>query len=237
MADDAKCPVHPRGRTNRDWWPNQVNVQVLHQQGPDSDPMGKDFSYAKAFDGLDLDAVVKDLKALMTDSQSWWPADYGHYGPFFIRMAWHAAGTYRTGDGRGGGGRGQQRFAPLNSWPDNGNLDKARRLLWPIKQKYGAKLSWADLMILAGNIALESMGFPTFGFGGGRVDIWEPELDIYWGNEKKWLEDQRYSGDRELENPLAAVQMGLIYVNPEGPNDNPDPVAAARDIREPFARM
>src|SRR5690349_16270080 len=236
MADDAKCPVHPRGRTNRDWWPNQVNVQVLHQQGPDSDPMGKDFSYAKAFDSLDLDAVVKDLRALMTDSQSWWPADYGHYGPFFIRMAWHAAGTYRVGDGRGGAGRGQQRFAPLNSWPDNGNLDKARRLLWPIKQKYGAKLSWADLLVLTGNVAIESMGGPIFGFGGGRADVWEP-LPIDWGPESTWLGDERYSGERELANPLGAVQMGLIYVNPEGPNGKPDPVGSGRDIRETFGRM
>jgi len=243
MADDAKCPVpHSRGRMNRDWWPNQVNVQVLHQHGPDSDPMGKDFNYAKAFDSLDLDAVVEDLKALMTDSQSWWPADYGHYGPFFIRMAWHAAGTYRTGDGRGGGGRGQQRFAPLNSWPDNGNLDKARRLLWPIKQKYGAKLSWADLMILTGNVAIQSMGGPVFGFGGGRADVWEPEEHVNWGAEEAWLADSkapnsRYSGDRELGGNLGAVQMGLIYVNPQGPDANPDPLASARDIRETFGRM
>jgi len=243
MADDAKCPVpHSRGRMNRDWWPNQVNVQVLHQHGPDSDPMGKDFNYAKAFDSLDLDAVVEDLKALMTDSQSWWPADYGHYGPFFIRMAWHAAGPYRTGDGRGGGGRGQQRFAPLNSWPDNGNLDKARRLLWPIKQKYGAKLSWADLMILTGNVAIQSMGGPVFGFGGGRADVWEPEEHVNWGAEEAWLADSkapnsRYSGDRELGGNLGAVQMGLIYVNPQGPDANPDPLASARDIRETFGRM
>ncbi|HEV7693348.1 MAG TPA: catalase/peroxidase HPI [Hyphomonadaceae bacterium] len=242
MADDAKCPVQPRGRTNRDWWPNQVNVQILHQHGPDSDPMGKDFSYAKEFDKLDLDAVVKDLKALMTDSQSWWPADYGHYGPFFIRMAWHAAGTYRTGDGRGGGGRGQQRFAPLNSWPDNGNLDKARRLLWPIKMKYGAKLSWADLMILTGNIAIESMGGPVFGFGGGRADVWEPEEHVNWGAEEAWLADSkasntRYSGERQLHGNLGAVQMGLIYVNPQGPDANPDPLASAKDIRETFGRM
>ncbi|HRE43200.1 MAG TPA: catalase/peroxidase HPI [Terricaulis sp.] len=243
MADDSKCPVpHSRGRTNRDWWPNQVNVSVLHQNTPDSDPMGADFDYAKAFQSLDLDAVVKDLTALMTDSQDWWPADYGHYGPFFIRMAWHAAGTYRTGDGRGGGGRGQQRFAPLNSWPDNGNLDKARRLLWPIKQKYGAALSWADLMILTGYVAVKSMGGPVFGFGGGRADTWEPENQVNWGAEEAWLADSkapnaRYSGDRELHGDLAAVQMGLIYVNPEGPDGNPDPVASARDIRETFARM
>lgn len=238
----AKCPFHHggaagRGTSNRDWWPNQLNLKVLHQHSELSDPMGKDFDYAKEFATLDLAAVKRDLAALMTDSQDWWPADFGHYGPFFIRMAWHSAGTYRTGDGRGGGGTGSQRFAPLNSWPDNANLDKARRLLWPIKQKYGRKLSWADLMILAGNVALETMGCKTFGFGGGRADIWEPEEDIYWGSEGKWLEDQRYQGDRELENPLAAVQMGLIYVNPEGPNGNPDPVAAARDIRETFARM
>jgi catalase-peroxidase len=243
MADDAKCPVpHSRGRMNRDWWPNQVNVQVLHQHGPDSDPMGAGFNYAKEFESLDLGAVVKDLKALMTDSQSWWPADYGHYGPFFIRMAWHAAGTYRTGDGRGGGGRGQQRFAPLNSWPDNGNLDKARRLLWPIKQKYGAKLSWADLMILTGNVAIESMGGPVFGFGGGRADVWEPEEHVNWGAEEAWLADSkapnsRYSGDRELHGNFGAVQMGLIYVNPQGPDANPDPLASARDIRETFSRM
>jgi catalase-peroxidase len=227
---------------NRDWWPNQVNVSVLHQNTPDSDPYGEAFNYAKEFETLDLDAVVKDLHALMTDSQSWWPADYGHYGPFFIRMAWHAAGTYRTGDGRGGGGRGQQRFAPLNSWPDNGNLDKARRLLWPIKQKYGAKLSWADLLILTGNVALESMGFKTFGFGGGRADTWEPEQHVNWGSEDVWLADSkaansRYSGDRVLEGNLGAVQMGLIYVNPEGPDANPDPIASGRDIRETFGRM
>ncbi|HEY7800343.1 MAG TPA: catalase/peroxidase HPI [Hyphomonadaceae bacterium] len=243
MADDAKCPVpHSRGRMNRDWWPNQVNIGVLHQNTPESDPMGKDFNYAKEFESLDLDAVVKDLKALMTDSQDWWPADYGHYGGFFIRMAWHAAGTYRTGDGRGGGGRGQQRFAPLNSWPDNGNLDKARRLLWPIKQKYGAKLSWADLMILAGNVAIESMGGPTFGFGGGRADVWEPEAHVNWGAEEAWLADSkapnaRYSGDRELHGDLGAVQMGLIYVNPEGPDGQPNVLASARDIRETFRRM
>ncbi|RTL97472.1 MAG: catalase/peroxidase HPI [Hyphomicrobiales bacterium] len=235
----GKCPVAhgATGRTNRDWWPNQLNVQVLHQQSPLSDPMGEAFDYAKEFESLDLNAVIKDLTALMTDSQDWWPADFGHYGPLFIRMAWHSAGTYRIGDGRGGAGAGQQRFAPLNSWPDNVNLDKARRLLWPIKQKYGRKISWADLMILTGNVALESMGFKTFGFAGGRADVWEPEQDIYWGPEGKWLADERYSGDRDLENPLGAVQMGLIYVNPEGPNGKPDPLAAARDIRETFARM
>jgi len=225
------------GPTNRDWWPNQLNIQMLSQQSEKTDPMDENFDYAKEFQSLDLASVKQDLTALMTDSQDWWPADFGHYGPFFIRMAWHSAGTYRTGDGRGGAGNGSQRFAPLNSWPDNVNLDKARRLLWPIKQKYGRKLSWADLMILAGNVGLESMGFKTFGFAGGRKDIWEPEEDVYWGAEKEWLADQRYTGDRELENPLAAVQMGLIYVNPEGPNGNPDPVAAARDIRETFARM
>jgi catalase-peroxidase len=241
----GKCPVmhgvRPNatfgGRSNRDWWPNQLNLKILHQHSALSDPLGKDFNYAEAFKTLDLEALKKDLYALMTDSQDWWPADYGHYGPLFIRMAWHSAGTYRTGDGRGGAGSGSQRFAPLNSWPDNVNLDKARRLLWPVKQKYGDKISWADLIILAGNCALESMGFKTFGFGGGREDIWEPEEDIYWGNEDTWLGDKRYSGDRELENPLAAVQMGLIYVNPEGPNGNPDPLAAAKDIRETFARM
>jgi catalase-peroxidase len=242
MSTESKCPFNHgqltgSGPTNRDWWPNQLDLRILHQHTAESNPMGEDFDYAKEFQTLDLAAVKKDLAALMTDSQDWWPADFGHYGPLFIRMAWHSAGTYRTGDGRGGGGNGSQRFAPLNSWPDNGNLDKARRLLWPIKQKYGRKLSWADLMILAGNVALETMGFKTFGFAGGRADIWEPEEDIYWGSEGKWLEDKRYSGDRELENPLAAVQMGLIYVNPEGPNGNPDPVAAARDIRETFARM
>lgn len=236
----AKCPVHHavgRGPVNRDWWPNQLRVDLLHQHSSKSDPMGKDFDYAKEFKSLDYESLKKDLRALMTDSQDWWPADFGHYGPLFIRMAWHSAGTYRTGDGRGGGGRGQQRFAPLNSWPDNVNLDKARRLLWPIKQKYGRKISWADLMILTGNVALESMGFKTFGFGGGRPDTWEPDQDVYWGNETTWLEDKRYTGDRDLENPLAAVQMGLIYVNPEGPNGNADPVSAARDIRETFARM
>src|SRR5258707_940096 len=239
MADgnDSKCPVAHSPRSNRDWWPNQLDISVLHQHAPASNPLGENFNYAKEFDSLDLDALVKDLTALMTDSQDWWPADYGHYGPFFIRMTWHAAGNYRVGDGRGGGGTGQQRFAPLNSWPDNGNIDKARRLLWPIKQKYGNKISWADLMILAGNVALESMGFKTFGFAGGRADVWEPEEDIYWGPEGKWLADERYSGDRDLQNPLGAVQMGLIYVNPEGPNGNPDPLAAARDIRETFARM
>lgn len=237
---EAKCPFHHtvgRGTGNRDWWPNQLRVDLLHQHSSKSDPMGKDFDYAKEFKSLDYESLKKDLRALMTDSQDWWPADFGHYGPLFIRMAWHSAGTYRTGDGRGGGGRGQQRFAPLNSWPDNVNLDKARRLLWPIKQKYGRKISWADLMILTGNVALESMGFKTFGFAGGRPDTWEPDQDVYWGNETTWLEDKRYTGDRDLENPLAAVQMGLIYVNPEGPNGNGDPVSAARDIRETFARM
>ena len=240
MTTDSKYPFtggSPRGQTNRGWWPNQLDLQVLHQHSPLSNPMGEAFDYARAFKSLDLDAVIADLKALMTDSQDWWPADFGHYGPFFIRMAWHSAGTYRVGDGRGGAGGGQQRFAPLNSWPDNVNLDKARRLLWPIKQKYGASISWADLLILTGNVALESMGFKTFGFGAGRVDTWEPEQDIYWGPEGKWLADERYSGDRELQGSLGAVQMGLIYVNPEGPNGNPDPVAAARDIRETFARM
>ncbi len=239
-AAEAKCPVaHTarRANTNADWWPNQLNLRVLHQHSSLSDPMGEEFDYAEEFKTLDLNAVIQDLHALMTDSQEWWPADFGHYGPLFIRMAWHSAGTYRIGDGRGGAGSGQQRFAPLNSWPDNVNLDKARRLLWPIKQKYGRKISWADLMILAGNVALESMGFKTFGFGGGRADIWEPDEDIYWGPEGKWLADERYSGDRELQNPLAAVQMGLIYVNPEGPNGKPDPLAAARDIRETFRRM
>jgi len=237
---ESKCPVvhGPRkSHTNVDWWPNQLNLKVLHQHSPLSDPMGKEFNYTEEFKTLDLNAVIKDLQSLMTDSQEWWPADFGHYGPLFIRMAWHSAGTYRIGDGRGGAGSGQQRFAPLNSWPDNVNLDKARRLLWPIKQKYGKKISWADLMILAGNVALESMGFKTFGFGGGRPDVWEPEEEIYWGPEGTWLADERYSGDRDLANPLAAVQMGLIYVNPEGPNGKPDPIAAARDIRETFARM
>lgn len=236
----AKCPFHHAtgGTTNRDWWPNQLNLKLLHQHSSLSDPMDKDFNYAAAFKDVDLKALKQDLHALMTDSQDWWPADFGHYGPLFIRMAWHSAGTYRTGDGRGGAGAGQQRFAPLNSWPDNGNLDKARRLLWPIKQKYGRSVSWADLMILAGNVALESMGFKTFGFGGGRQDVWEPEEDVYWGTETTWLGgDKRYSGERDLENPLAAVQMGLIYVNPEGPEGKPDPLAAAKDIRETFARM
>ncbi|MGA3002962.1 MAG: catalase/peroxidase HPI [Acetobacteraceae bacterium] len=244
-AKAGKCPVmhgaRPNaalaGRTNRDWWPNQLNLKILQQNSPLSDPMRKDFNYAQEFRKLDFKALKQDLYALMTDSQDWWPADFGHYGPLFIRMAWHSAGTYRIGDGRGGAGSGTQRFAPLNSWPDNVNLDKARRLLWPIKQKYGNKISWADLMILAGNCALESMGFKTFGFGAGREDVWEPEEDIYWGREGKWLADERYSGDRDLENPLAAVQMGLIYVNPEGPNGTPDPIAAARDIRETFRRM
>ncbi len=240
MSTEAKCPFNHAaggGTANRDWWPNHLKVELLHQHSSKSDPMGGDFDYAEEFKSLALAAVKKDLAALMTDSQDWWPADFGHYGPLFIRMAWHSAGTYRTGDGRGGGGRGQQRFAPLNSWPDNVSLDKARRLLWPIKQKYGRKLSWADLMILTGNVALETMGFKTFGFGGGREDVWEPDQDVYWGNETTWLDDKRYTGDRDLENPLAAVQMGLIYVNPEGPNGNPDPIAAARDIRETFARM
>ncbi|MBS0517605.1 MAG: catalase/peroxidase HPI [Proteobacteria bacterium] len=239
MASDSKCPFKGESgaHMNRDWWPNRVDLQVLHRHSALSNPMGEAFDYAKEFKSLDLDAVIKDLHALMTDSQDWWPADFGHYGPLFIRMAWHSAGTYRVGDGRGGAGAGQQRFAPLNSWPDNANLDKARRLLWPIKQKYGRKISWADLMILAGTVALESMGFKTFGFGGGREDVWEADEDVYWGPEGKWLADERYSGDRDLENPLAAVQMGLIYVNPEGPNGKPDPVAAARDIRETFARM
>jgi catalase-peroxidase len=232
----GKCPV-VHARVNRDWWPDQLNLNVLHQNSALSNPMGETFDYAKEFKTLDLNAVVKDLHALMTDSQDWWPADFGHYGGLFIRMAWHLAGTYRIGDGRGGGGASQQRFAPVNSWPDNASLDKARRLLWPIKQKYGRKISWADLMILAGNVALESMGFKTFGFGGGREEVWEPDESIYWGPEGKWLADERYTGDRDLQNPLAAVQMGLIYVNPEGPNGNPDPVAAARDIRETFARM
>ncbi|MHC4807430.1 MAG: catalase/peroxidase HPI, partial [Planctomycetota bacterium] len=243
MKEKSKCPVTGRasiaggGTSNRDWWPNQLNLKILHQHSHMSNPMGEAFNYADEFKKLDIAALKKDLYALMTDSQDWWPADYGHYGPLFIRMAWHSAGTYRMGDGRGGGEAGNQRFAPLNSWPDNANLDKARRLLWPIKQKYGKKISWADLLILAGNCALESMEFKTFGFGGGREDIWEPEEDIYWGTESEWLGDKRYSGDRELENPLAAVQMGLIYVNPEGPNGNPDPVASGRDVRETFGRM
>ena len=245
MTSEAKCPFSggagshtvSTAPTNAGWWPQQLNLKMLHQQSAKSNPMGAAFNYAEAFKTLDLDAVVKDLTALMTDSQDWWPADYGHYGPFFVRMTWHAAGTYRIADGRGGAGTGAQRFAPLNSWPDNGNLDKARRLLWPIKQKYGRKLSWADLLVLAGNVAMDSMGFKTFGFGGGRPDIWEPEDEIYWGPETTWLGDARYSGDRELANPLGAVQMGLIYVNPEGPNGKPDPLASARDIRETFARM
>ena len=237
VTDGANKPTAGGGMSIRDWWPNQLNLKILHQHSHMSNPMGEEFNYAEEFKKLDLEALKKDLYALMTDSQDWWPADYGHYGPLFIRMAWHSAGTYRMGDGRGGAGSGTQRFAPLNSWPDNVNLDKARRLLWPLKQKYGSKISWADLMILAGNCALESMGFKTFGFGGGREDVWEPEEDIYWGAESEWLGDKRYSGDRELENPLAAVQMGLIYVNPEGPNGNPDPVASGRDVRETFARM
>ena len=244
MSDVSKCPVmHGASKrpaestTNRDWWPNQLQLSMLHQHSNKSNPMDEDFDYAAAFNSLDLQALKKDIEALMTDPQDWWPADYGHYGPLFIRMAWHSAGTYRTGDGRGGAGTGNQRFAPLNSWPDNVNLDKARMLLWPIKQKYGKSISWADLMILTGNVALESMGFKTFGFAGGREDIWEPEEDIYWGSETEWLDDNRYTGDRELETPLAAVQMGLIYVNPEGPNGKPDPVASGRDIRETFARM
>jgi catalase-peroxidase len=245
LSTESKCPVTGGAQrhtaagaaTNADWWPNQLNLKMLHQHSPLSNPMDKEFNYAEEFKSLDLDAVIKDLHALMTTSQDWWPADYGHYGPFLIRMAWHSAGTYRIADGRGGAGSGSQRFAPLNSWPDNVNLDKARRLLWPIKQRYGRKISWGDLMILAGNVALESMGFKTFGFGGGRVDVWEPEEDIYWGPEGEWLADKRYKGDRELENPLGAVQMGLIYVNPEGPNGKPDPIAAARDIRETFGRM
>src|SRR5450830_252338 len=245
MSNEAKCPFpHNTSKntvashqSNADWWPNQLNLKILHQHSARANPMHGDFNYTEAFKALDLHAVVADLNALMTDSQDWWPADYGHYGPLFIRMAWHSAGTYRVGDGRGGAGAGAQRFAPLNSWPDNGNLDKARRLLWPIKQKYGRKISWADLMILTGNVALESMGFKTFGFAGGREDIWEPQEDVYWGPEGKWLADERYKGDRQLDNPLGAVQMGLIYVNPEGPNGNPDPLAAARDIRETFARM
>ncbi len=240
MANESKCPVDHGsvgvGTQNEDWWPNQLNLRVLEQNPPAANPMGEDFDYAEAFKSLDLAAVKADLVALMTDSQDWWPADYGHYGPFFIRMAWHSAGTYRTSDGRGGGGAGMQRFAPINSWPDNANLDKARRLLWPIKAKYGKKLSWADLFILTGNVSMESMGFETFGFGGGRVDVYEPD-ETYWGSETEWLADGRYTGDRDLENPLAAVQMGLIYVNPEGPNGTPDPMASARDIRETFARM
>ena len=244
MSENSKCPVTGKthgpaggGATNRDWWPNQLKLELLHQHSSKSNPMEPEFNYKAEFESLDYAALKQDLAKLMTDSQDWWPADFGHYGPLFIRMAWHSAGTYRIGDGRGGGGRGQQRFAPLNSWPDNVSLDKARRLLWPIKQKYGRKISWADLMILAGNVALETMGFKTFGFGGGRQDVWEPDHDVYWGSETAWLEDKRYSGERDLEHPLAAVQMGLIYVNPEGPNGNPDPLAAAKDIRETFARM
>ena len=245
MSEESKCPVTgkvrkhaaEKGTSNRDWWPNQLDLKLLHQHSDKGSPLGADFNYAEEFKILDLDSIKKDLYTLMITSQDWWPADYGHYGPLFIRMAWHSAGTYRTADGRGGAGTGNQRFAPINSWPDNANLDKARRLLWPIKQKYGRKISWADLMILAGNCALESMGFKTFGFGGGRMDIWEPEEDIYWGDEGEWLGDKRYSGDRELDRPLAAVQMGLIYVNPEGPNGNPDPVASGRDVRDTFARM
>src|SRR5579883_21916 len=237
MSVEAKCPVfHGAAPSNRDWWPHQLNLKLLRQHSSLSDPMDQGFNYAREFKSLDLAAVKRDLRVLMTDSQEWWPADYGHYGPLFIRMAWHAAGTYRIGDGRGGAGHGQQRFAPLNSWPDNVNLDKARRLLWPVKRKYGRKISWGDLLVLAGNVALESMGFKTFGFGGGRADAWEPD-NVYWGPESTWLGDERYHGDRELEEPFAAVQMGLIYVNPEGPNGNPDPLAAARDIRESFRRM
>ncbi|HCW07180.1 MAG TPA: catalase-peroxidase, partial [Cytophagales bacterium] len=245
MNGESKCPFHGGalkqsaggGTGNRDWWPNQLKLNILRQHSDLSNPMDKSFNYTAEFKKLDLAALKKDIYQLMTASQEWWPADYGHYGPLFIRMAWHSAGTYRISDGRGGAGAGQQRFAPLNSWPDNANLDKARLLLWPIKKKYGKKISWADLMILAGNCALESMGFKTFGFGGGREDTWEPQEDVYWGSETSWLGDKRYTGDRELENPLGAVQMGLIYVNPQGPNGNPDPVAAARDIRETFGRM
>ncbi|MGP4080028.1 catalase/peroxidase HPI [Pseudalkalibacillus sp. R45] len=237
LKEESAVTTTKVGTTNKDWWPNQLNLNILRQHDTKTNPLGEDFDYAEEFQKLDYDALKQDLHDLMTDSQDWWPADYGHYGPLFIRMSWHAAGTYRTGDGRGGGSTGQQRFAPLNSWPDNANLDKARRLLWPIKQKYGNKISWADLLVLSGNVALESMGLKTFGFGGGREDVWHPEEDVYWGNETEWLGDNRYSGDRELENPLAAVQMGLIYVNPEGPNGNPDPVASGRDIRETFARM
>ncbi len=245
MTAEEKCPFSGDARRRTvagaasiaHWWPEQLQLNVLRQRSSLSDPMGATFNYAEEFKSLDLPAVKNDLLALMTDSQAWWPADFGHYGPYFIRMAWHSAGTYRIGDGRGGAGNGSQRFAPLSSWPDNVNLDKARRLIWPIKQKYGRKISWADLMILTGNVALESMGFKTFGFAGGREDVWEPEDAVYWGSENKWLDDKRYSGDRNLENPLAAVQMGLIYVNPEGPNGNPDPLAAAKDIRETFARM
>ena len=242
---DNKCPVmhgaltsnSGGGTSNKDWWPNQLNLSILHQHDRKSDPMDEGFDYGEEFKKLDYKALKKDLNDLMTDSQDWWPADYGHYGPFFIRMTWHAAGTYRTGDGRGGGGTGNQRFAPLNSWPDNGNLDKARRLLWPVKQKYGNKISWADLLILAGNVAIESMGGKTFGFGGGRPDIWAPEEDIDWGAEKEWLANERYSGERDLANPLGAVQMGLIYVNPQGPDGEPDPIASGKDVRETFSRM
>ncbi|MGE3919139.1 MAG: peroxidase family protein, partial [Hyphomicrobiaceae bacterium] len=245
MSSEAKCPFSggplkhtaAGGMSNRDWWPNQLNLSILHQHSAKSDPMGKGFDYAAEFKKLDYAALKADLTKLMTDSQEWWPADWGHYGGLFIRMAWHSAGTYRIADGRGGGSTGGQRFAPLNSWPDNGNLDKARRLLWPIKKKYGNRISWADLMLLAGNVAIESMGGKTFGFGGGRADTWEPQEDIYWGSETTWLGDKRYSGDRQLDNPLGAVQMGLIYVNPQGPNGNPDPVASGRDVRETFARM
>jgi catalase-peroxidase len=245
MTTESKCPFSGAAnantvagtRGNADWWPNQLNLKILHQQSQEFNPMGEAFNYANEFKKLNLKAVVKDLHALMTDSQEWWPADYGHYGPFFVRMTWHAAGTYRIYDGRGGAGTGAQRFAPLNSWPDNGNLDKARRLLWPIKQKYGNKLSWADLIVLAGTVAMESMGLKTYGYAGGRADIYEPEDEIYWGPESSWLGDERYKGDRQLDNPLGAVQMGLIYVNPQGPNGNPDPIASARDIRETFARM
>ena len=245
MNGEAKCPVSHgssdqhtnRAQTNKEWWPDQVNLSILHQHDKKTNPMSEDFNYKGEFEKLDYDALKKDLNDLMTDSQEWWPADYGHYGPFFIRMTWHAAGTYRTADGRGGGGTGSQRFAPTNSWPDNTNLDKARRLLWPIKQKYGNQISWADLIILTGNVAIESMGGKTFGFGGGRVDIWGPEDDIFWGKETEWLANERYTGDRVLDQPLGAVQMGLIYVNPQGPDGNPDPVASAKDIRETFGRM
>jgi len=245
MSEERKCPVTGKtrsaiaggGTSNRDWWPNQLNLKMLHQNPVSRNPMGEEFNYAEEFKKLDLEAVKKDLASMMTDSQEWWPADYGHYGGLMIRMAWHSAGTYRMGDGRGGAGSGNQRLAPLNSWPDNINLDKARRLLWPIKQKYGKKISWADLMILAGNVALETMGFKTFGFAGGREDVWEPEEDVYWGSEDEWLGDNRYSGERDLENPLAAVQMGLIYVNPEGPNGEPNVLASGIDVRETFARM
>src|SRR6476660_694783 len=237
VRNGAQRPTAAHGPSNRDWWPNELNVQILHQNSPQSNPMGEEFNYAEEFKKLDLDALRKDIEKVLTTSQDWWPADYGHYGPLMIRLAWHSAGTYRINDGRGGAGSGTIRFAPLNSWPDNVSLDKARRLLWPVKQKYGRKISWADLMVLTGNVALESMGFKTFGFAGGREDVFEPPTDIYWGPEDKWLGDERYSGDRVLEDPLGAVQMGLIYVNPEGPNGNPDPLAAARDIKETFRRM